>query len=383
MIVRCGLLKKNDKFTQESFSHHWLHIHGPIAAGMKNLRVYNQNLVIDNEHRHPITGGAIDIDGYSELHFDTYSEMLEGVQSLDAETGNALLDDAEILLQKRLCDILVFFPQRGARSSSVSAGKEPGSSRVVLESGGGGERGRIPSRVVLCSREAGGGCSRPCGLQSKPRDRPIRRRGERFQREAPCDGMAEFYFEDMDAFECFYDSKEFQRLTAHGSEFIGSVDTYLVETHPVVAGSAHGGYCRIGEFCETIDSPLPRRRAVGFEAKLGLVSPRSRFDRSLAPSCPRMASYDKVRFWRTWFLRVVEFVIWPYREVFSPAVGLEALQTASKIVTDPVLRPHAQRARRENDEDSAVGGGAFAGRGRAMKRAVTPYRPAPGRRCSP
>ena len=81
MIVRCGLLKKNDKFTQESFSHHWLHIHGPIAAGMKNLRVYNQNLVIDNEHRHPITGGAIDIDGYSELHFDTYSEMLEGVQS--------------------------------------------------------------------------------------------------------------------------------------------------------------------------------------------------------------------------------------------------------------------------------------------------------------
>ena len=108
VIVRCGLLKRNDKFTQESFSHHWLHIHGPIAAGMKNLRVYNQNLVIDNEHRHPIMGGAIDIDGYSELHFDTYSEMLEGVQSLDAETGNALLDDAEILLQKRLCDILVF-----------------------------------------------------------------------------------------------------------------------------------------------------------------------------------------------------------------------------------------------------------------------------------
>ena len=58
VIVRCGLLKRNDKFTQESFSHHWLHIHGPIAAGMKNLRVYNQNLVIDNEHRHPIMGGA-------------------------------------------------------------------------------------------------------------------------------------------------------------------------------------------------------------------------------------------------------------------------------------------------------------------------------------
>ena len=31
-----------------------------------------------------------------------------------------------------------------------------------------------------------------------------------------------------------------------------------------------------------------------------------------------MASYDKVRFGELGFLRVVEFVIWPYREVFSP-----------------------------------------------------------------
>ena len=92
MIVRCGLLKKNDKFTQESFSHHWLHIHGPIAAGMKNLRVYNQNLVIDNEHRHPIMGGAIDIDGYSELHFDTYSEMLEGVQYPGIKGNSSAID---------------------------------------------------------------------------------------------------------------------------------------------------------------------------------------------------------------------------------------------------------------------------------------------------
>ena len=98
--MRIGL-RGTTSSPRESFSHHWLHIHGPIAAGMKNLRVYNQNLVIDNEHRHPIMGGAIDIDGYSELHFDTYSGMLgRGVQSLDAETGNALLDDAEILLQK-------------------------------------------------------------------------------------------------------------------------------------------------------------------------------------------------------------------------------------------------------------------------------------------
>ena len=239
MIVRCGLLKKNDKFTQESFSHHWLHIHGPIAAGMKNLRVYNQNLVIDNEHRHPIMGGASISTGIRSFISIRTAKCSKGFSRWMPKPVTPFSTTRDPFAEALVRHPGVF-PQRGARSSSVSAGKEPGSSRVVLESGGGGERGRIPSRVVLCSREAGGGCSRPCGLQSKPRDRPIRRRGECFQREASLRCMAEFYFEDMDAFECFYDSKEFQRLTAHGSEFIGSVDTYLVETHPVVAGSARG-----------------------------------------------------------------------------------------------------------------------------------------------
>ena len=243
VIVRCGLLKKNDKFTQESFSHHWLHIHGPIAAGMKNLRVCNQNLVIDNEHRHPIMGGVIDIDGYSELHFDTYSEMLEGVQSLDAETGNALLDDAEVLLQKRLCDILVF-------------------SRNVVREVPPYLRGKnLVHRVSFLNRAEGVSVAEFrrewCYAHAKLVEAAPGHAGynqnlviDRFvdgasvsSEKLPCDGMAEFYFEDMDAFECFYDSKEFQRLTAHGSDFIGSVDTYLVETHPVVAGSARGGYC--------------------------------------------------------------------------------------------------------------------------------------------
>ena len=243
MIVRCGLLKKNDNFTQESFSHHWLHIHWPIAADMKNLRVYNQNLVIDREHRHPIRGGAIDIDGYSELHFDTYSEMVEGVRSLDAETGNALLDDAEVLLQKRLCDILVC-------------------SRTVVREVPPHMRGKsLIHHVSFLSRAEGVSVAEFrrewCYAHAKLVEAVPGHAGyhqnlviDRFVEgqsvageQLPCDGMAELYFEDRDAFECFYDSKEFQRLAAHASEFIGSVDTYLVETHPVVDGSARGGYC--------------------------------------------------------------------------------------------------------------------------------------------
>lgn len=243
MIVRCGLLKKNDSFTQESFSHHWLHIHGPIAAGMKNLRAYNQNLVVDSGHRHPIGGGAIDIDGYSELHFDTYNDMLEGVRSLDAETGNALLDDAEVLLQKRLCDILVF-------------------SRTVVREVPPYMRGKnLIHHVSFLSRAEGVSAAEFrrewCYAHAKLVEAVPGHAGynqnlviDRFvegqsvaSEQLPCDGMAELYFESRDAFECFYDSQEFQRLAANASEFIGSVDTYLVETHPVVDGSARGGYC--------------------------------------------------------------------------------------------------------------------------------------------
>lgn len=242
MIVRCGLLKKNDAFTQESFSEHWLNIHGPIAAGMKNLRIYNQNLVIDNEHRHPIEGGSIDIDGYSELHFDTYTDMAEGVQSLDAETGNALLDDAEILLQKRLCDILVFsrkvvrevppylrdknlihrvsFLSRADGVSPAEFQREWWYAHAALVEAVPGHAGYNQNLVI---------------------DRFVDGKPATYE-QLPCDGMVEFYFENKEAFDCFYDSKEFQRLAAHGSDFIGSIDTYLVETHPVVESSSCGGY---------------------------------------------------------------------------------------------------------------------------------------------
>lgn len=243
MIVRYGLLKKHDGFTQERFSDHWLNIHGPIAAGMKNLRIYNQNLVVDNEHRHPIGGGSIDIDGYSELHFDTYADMVEGVQSLDADTGNALLDDAEILLQKRLCDILVC------------------SRKVVREVPSYLQDKNLLHRVSFLSRAEGVSAAEFerewCYAHAKLVEAVPGHAGynqnlviDRFvdgkpatHEQLPVDGMVEFYFENEEAFDCFYDSKEFQRLAAHGSEFIGAIDTYIVETHPVVDGSSWGGYC--------------------------------------------------------------------------------------------------------------------------------------------
>ena len=71
----------------------------------------------------------------------------------------------------------------------------------------------------------------------------------------------------------------------------------------------------------TRDRPTARFLGGGlsvFEAKRGVCLVSLQFRLPPAPSCPQMASYDKVRFGELGFLRVVEFVIWPYREVFSP-----------------------------------------------------------------
>lgn len=58
----------------------------------------------------------------------------------------------------------------------------------------------------------------------------------------PVDAMVEFYFENWDAFNCFYASEEFKRLSACGEGFIGSIDTYLVQSHIVVEDPSDGGY---------------------------------------------------------------------------------------------------------------------------------------------
>lgn len=88
MISRCGLMQKKDGMGMEEFKDYWLNVHGPIASKMANLRKYDQHVVVDAEHRHAIGQGSVVIDGYSELQFDSYGDMVEGVESLHGEGAN-------------------------------------------------------------------------------------------------------------------------------------------------------------------------------------------------------------------------------------------------------------------------------------------------------
>lgn len=78
-----------------------------------------------------------------------------------------------------------------------------------------------------------------------------------------------------------------------------------------------------------------------------------------------MASYDNVCFGELGFWRVVEFVTWPYREVFSP----RSARGAPNCVEDR-HRPGFASARSASAERKRrrlrCWCGAFAGRGRAM-----------------
>ena len=234
MIVRCGLLKKHDGLTRERFSDHWLNVHGPIAAGMTHLRGYYQNLVVGEDRLYPVASGGVDLDGYSELHFETYATMLEGIQSLDAATGNALLDDAEILLDRRLCDILVlsrsvvretpaYMPAEGLLRYSVFFGRADDVDDAAFHRAWGYAHARL---IDLAPGLAG-------YRQNSVLDRSVGG-APALHGQLPCDGFEELFFESEAAFTCFRESEEFQRAAEHAAKFTGTIDTYRIEMHPVV-----------------------------------------------------------------------------------------------------------------------------------------------------
>lgn len=229
MISRVGLMQKRDDMSMDEFKDYWLNVHGPIAAKMENLRQYDQHVVIDNEHRHPIGAGAIVIDGYSELQFDSYGDMLEGVASLHGEGADDVPKFA-----KPYNPILVMAKREVIRIPEYLKGK------------------KLIQRVSFLSRADGVSSEKFTHewwnvhdhmVQTIPGcvgynqnliiDRVIQGKSVPYE-ELPVEGMVEMFFENMDAFDEFYASDEFKRTSQHGSTFIGKINTYLTETYPVV-----------------------------------------------------------------------------------------------------------------------------------------------------
>lgn len=95
MIVRFGLLRRNAAMTRAEFNRHWRDIHGPLAAALPGLREYHQHAVVD-QGSHPIAGNW-DLDGISELHFDSLESMNA---AFAAPSGGEAKEDLSLFLSE-------------------------------------------------------------------------------------------------------------------------------------------------------------------------------------------------------------------------------------------------------------------------------------------
>lgn len=229
MISRCGLMQKKDGMGMDEFKDYWLNVHGPIASKMTNLRKYDQHVVVRGEHCHGVDRGPVVIDGYSELQFDSYGDMLEGVASLNGEGAN----DVPLFANPH-CQILVLAKREVVRIPVYLRGKKlvqrvsflgraegVSSERFVKEWWSIHDRliqtvpGCVGCNQDLVIDRIDGGASMP-------------------YHELPVDGVVELWFETNEAFEEFCASPEYARAFAHCSEFVGTINTYQTETYPVV-----------------------------------------------------------------------------------------------------------------------------------------------------
>ena len=231
MISRMGLLKRKEGTTQEEFKDYWLNVHGPIAAEMKNLRHYSQHAVCDNEHRHPLGQGPIIIDGYSELQFDSYGDMVEGVMSLDGKGADDVPKFADPHNPILVC-VKKFVKHT---PKYLLNGDKPLIKRVSFMGRAEGVSAEewmyqwwdVHTEMVHTMRGYVG------YAQNLVIDRIVNGVSVHYD-ELPVEGVVEFWFENMDAFNECYDSPEFKRTSQHGSEFIGAINTYLTEVHDIL-----------------------------------------------------------------------------------------------------------------------------------------------------
>lgn len=229
MISRCGLMTRKQGSSMAEFSDYWLNVHGPIAAKMKNLRKYEQHVVSDNEHRHPLGQGPIVIDGYSELQFDSYGDMVEGVESLHGEGAG----DIPLFAESR-CPILVMVKKMDTRVPEYLEGKNLikrvsflGKKEGVTAEQFQREWWEVHSTLVKTMPGYVG------YAQNLVIDRLLNGEHVGYD-EIPVEGMVEFWFESMEGFDECYSSPEFKRTSQHGTEFIGKINTYLFDTHKVL-----------------------------------------------------------------------------------------------------------------------------------------------------
>lgn len=228
MISRISLLKCREGVSEEAFRDGMMGAVHDVIAAMPELRAGEINFVTDRQQRSHLGRGAIDIDGFIEMFFDSYGDMEEEYR----QSGDALLAALEPLVEEPL-------------STLVAVKKRDTLVPAYLD-------GKAIKRVSFCDRKEGVDAatfhdewwythsllvklmSGYCGYnQNLVIDRLVQGKPVHYA-DLPVEGMVEFWFEDMDAFDECYSTTGFKlRASVHAAEFIGTVTTYFVQAVPV------------------------------------------------------------------------------------------------------------------------------------------------------
>lgn len=94
MISRISLLKCREGVSEEAFRDGMMGAVHDVIAAMPELRAGEINFVTDRQQRSHLGRGAIDIDGFIEMFFDSYGDMEEAYR----QSGDALLAALELSL---------------------------------------------------------------------------------------------------------------------------------------------------------------------------------------------------------------------------------------------------------------------------------------------
>lgn len=230
MISRINLLKKKEGLSSDEFATYLMQAHGKLVGTMPHLKGCEANVVVDNEQRSPFDRGSTEIDGYTEMVFDSYGDMAHDMAAI----GDALSDDyaqfaspdvsALVVVKKVDKPVAAYLRDENLIKRMSLLGRKDGVSAAAFQE----EWWQMHSALVKTMTGYAG------YNQNLVIDRIVA--GESAPFEAlPIEGVVEFWFENMKAFDECYGTAAFKRTGAHGAEFIDNITTYLVESKPIVA----------------------------------------------------------------------------------------------------------------------------------------------------
>lgn len=230
MIVRMGILTRRPDLTPEQFRRHWREVHGPLAARLPGLRRYHQNHVVDaSQLAIDHARGAWEVDGFSQLWFDNMDAMRRAVES--PEFRPTVPDIANFCSDVRLvvCRPNVVVP--------VVTDAGPLVKRMSILT-------RRPDVTAERFRDEWFGFHAEAvrkfpNLMGYTQNLVIDRGGADLTRPAsyeqvPIDGIVELWFRSVEDVRTAFRSPAAEVSQRHALDFIGTITTYLVETHVIV-----------------------------------------------------------------------------------------------------------------------------------------------------